>query len=270
MPVAGYTILKSLAIGYQLILFDGNKPNMKNFLWLMPATLLFLLVGCAPGAPGVIVPVTAIPNGEPADVAPSETVRPKPSTAPTLVATATVAVVAPAAELEGEVAALAVTPAFRDDLPQGESAAIAYATDVATSPDREPAHTFADEEIVALQFSEFYDGFDLRKGLILSDKLVALDGKQVEIIGYMAPPLKAELDFFVLTKTRLEYCPFCSKAADWPDHIVMVYLLNDPVEVTNNLVKVRGQLELGVSVDEESGMISLVRIYADQIELVSP
>ena len=39
----------------------------------------------------------------------------------------------------------------------------------------------------------------------------------------MAPPLKAEADFFVLTKMPMAVCPFCNTAVDWPDDIVAVY-----------------------------------------------
>ena len=47
-----------------------------------------------------------------------------------------------------------------------------------------------------LQFTEFYQGGGAR-GLILSDKLVALHGQRVVMAGFMAPPLKPALDFFV-------------------------------------------------------------------------
>jgi hypothetical protein len=40
----------------------------------------------------------------------------------------------------------------------------------------------------------------------------------------MAPPLKAEAAFFVLTEIPMSLCPFCSSDADWPDNIVVVYL----------------------------------------------
>jgi len=117
-----------------------------------------------------------------------------------------------------------------------------------------------------LSFEEFYDGYSIREGLLLSEKLRGLDGKRVRIDGYMAPPLKAELDFFVLTRLRLAYCPFCSTAADWPDDIAVIYLLNEPVRTTERPVSVEGTLELGSKRDEETGMVSLVRIYADRYE----
>lgn len=121
---------------------------------------------------------------------------------------------------------------------------------------------------VPLRFDEFYDGYNIRTGLILSDKLRSLDGAQVVIEGYMAPPLKPALDFFVLTRVRLAFCPFCTTAADWPDDIALVYLVNDTMMTTTQPLRLTGRLELGPKVDAETGMVSIVRIYADSWEIL--
>ena len=55
-------------------------------------------------------------------------------------------------------------------------------------------------------------------------KLKALAGHRVRMQGFMAPPLKAEAKFFVLTERPMALCPFCSSDADWPPDIVVVYL----------------------------------------------
>ncbi len=153
-------------------------------------------------------------------------------------------------------------------LPQGSAAAIALATDVALQPTIANPLTF-DESPIALTFDEFYNGFNLRTGLVLSDKLLSLDGKEVVIEGYMAPPLKPELDWFVLTRIRLEFCPFCSSTADWPDDIALVYVLDKPILTTIQPLRVQGRIEIGSVVDAETGMVSLVRIYAEQIETLA-
>ncbi|MFO7632732.1 MAG: hypothetical protein R6W76_09345 [Caldilinea sp.] len=150
---------------------------------------------------------------------------------------------------------------------QGSSLETARATDAAMQPAPRNTMTF-DEFPVQLRFDEFYDGYNIRTGLILSDKLLSLDGQEVVIEGYMAPPLKAELDWFVLTRIRLEYCPFCSTAADWPDDIAVVYLADSVIRPTEKPMRLRGRLEVGPSVDPETGMVSLVRIYADKLELL--
>lgn len=152
-----------------------------------------------------------------------------------------------------------------NDLPAGQAAAIVRATDEA----RMAGTSTASSGPTPLRFDEFYEGFDMRKGLILTDRLVSLDGQEVIMEGYMAPPLKPELDFFVLTRIRLEFCPFCSDAADWPNDIAVVYMTGDPVRVTLEPVRVRGRLQVGQAVDPETGMISLVRIFADELEVLN-
>jgi hypothetical protein len=122
---------------------------------------------------------------------------------------------------------------------------------------------------VDIRFDEFYDGYNLRTGLVLSDKLVSLDGKDVVMEGYMAPPLKPELDYFVLTRIRLAFCPFCSTAGDWPDDIALVYLNDQTTQATQYPVRIIGRMEIGASVDSETGMVSLVRIYADELEILN-
>jgi hypothetical protein len=151
-----------------------------------------------------------------------------------------------------------------NDLPEGEAAAIVRATDEASQ-----AGGVTNSGPTKLSFDEFYEGFDIRKGLILTDRLRSLDGQEVIMEGYMAPPLKPELDFFVLTRIRLEFCPFCSDAADWPNDIAVVYMTGDPVRVTLEPVRVRGRIEVGQAVDPETGMISLVRIFADELEVLN-
>jgi hypothetical protein len=153
-------------------------------------------------------------------------------------------------------------------LPAGSAAAIAAATDVALQPTPR-TRLFFDTDPVRLRFDDFYDGYNIRSGLILSDKLVSLDGQRVVIEGYMAPPLKPELDFFVLTRIRLAYCPFCTTAADWPDDIAVVYLLDGTTVATISPLRITGRLEVGASVDTATGMVSLVRIYAEEMEELS-
>ena len=117
-----------------------------------------------------------------------------------------------------------------------------------------------------LTFDEFYDGYNVRTGLVLSDKLLALHGQKVVIEGYIAPPLKPELNWFVLTRVRLSYCPFCSTAADWPDDIALIYLDDTTIRPTEKPLRLQGRLEVGPAVDPETGMVSIVRIYASKLE----
>ncbi|MFB9995166.1 hypothetical protein ACFFLM_24785 [Deinococcus oregonensis] len=116
-----------------------------------------------------------------------------------------------------------------------------------------------------LKFTELYGKVTVR-GVEYSDKLKGLNGKRISMSGYMAPPLKPKLDFFVLTREPMSTCPFCTTAADWPADIVLV-LMPDGRELdpTTRGLNITGRLEVGVKKDDETGFVSLVRLYADAV-----
>ncbi|AYG69271.1 MULTISPECIES: hypothetical protein [unclassified Rhizobium] len=111
-----------------------------------------------------------------------------------------------------------------------------------------------------LGFGELYKSFG-PLGLEFSDKVKQLSGKDVAVNGFMAPPLKAEAAFFVLTEIPMSLCPFCSSDADWPDNIVVVYLSSKQTFVQYNApIMARGVLEFGSWTDPETGFISQLRL----------
>lgn len=111
-----------------------------------------------------------------------------------------------------------------------------------------------------IAFGELYASFGVL-GLAFSDKVKALDGRTVAMRGFMAPPLKAEANFFVLTEVPVALCPFCDSDADWPNDIVVIYLDRARTfEQANGLIEVRGKLEVGSWTDPETGFVSLLRI----------
>jgi len=120
-----------------------------------------------------------------------------------------------------------------------------------------------------LKFSELYKGASITEGLVLSDKVQALKGQRVAMVGYMAPPLKASLNYFVLTKVPMSICPFCSTDADWPDDIILV-LIDKPMEALpyTEPIEVTGIFEVGGLTDEESGFYSILRIRAESVKVV--
>lgn len=79
--------------------------------------------------------------------------------------------------------------------------------------------------------------------------------------GYMAPPLKPEVSFFVLTRIPLAVCPFCDTEASWPDDLVAVEVgkLTTPTAF-NYLISVVGRLETGGKTDATTGFVSRVRL----------
>jgi hypothetical protein len=124
----------------------------------------------------------------------------------------------------------------------------------------------ADETPARLRFSDFFASGSSR-GLVFSEKLRAFNGKSVVISGYMAPPLKPSLDFFVLTLQPMAICPFCDSDASWPDNIAVVYLKRGKnITATTNALQVTGTLDIGRRVDETTGFVSQIRIYAGAIE----
>lgn len=111
-----------------------------------------------------------------------------------------------------------------------------------------------------LTFAQLYKSFGVR-GMEFSDRLLALRGKTVLIEGYMAPPLKAESNFFVLTREPVALCPFCQSDAEWPADIIVVYLNGAaPLVGQGDRVRVSGRLDVGSWTDPQTGFVSQIRI----------
>lgn len=99
------------------------------------------------------------------------------------------------------------------------------------------------------------------KDLGFSDLALSGQGTRVTIAGFMAPPLKAESVFFVLTKMPMAVCPFCEPGMPWPDDILAVYAKRVVDVIPFNVpITVTGVLELGDEVDPELGFYSKVRL----------
>ncbi|CAM5775957.1 hypothetical protein LMIY3S_05285 [Labrys miyagiensis] len=111
-----------------------------------------------------------------------------------------------------------------------------------------------------LSFDELYGKISVL-GLEYSDKLKGLAGQEVTMSGFMAPPLKAEATFFVLTEIPMSICPFCSSDSDWPDNIVVIYLDEKQTFVQpGTRIEVTGRLEMGSWTDPETGFLSRLRL----------
>ncbi|MEX0629003.1 MAG: hypothetical protein WEB63_09120 [Cucumibacter sp.] len=83
----------------------------------------------------------------------------------------------------------------------------------------------------------------------------------ITVEGFMAPPLKAESKFFVLTGVPTAVCPFCDSEAAWPGDIASVYT-SDVISVIPFTYPIRatGTLRLGTYRDEELGFVSRLRL----------
>jgi hypothetical protein len=119
-----------------------------------------------------------------------------------------------------------------------------------------------------LTFEQLYGSVGVL-GMTISDRVKQLSGTRVRMKGFMAPPLKAEATFFVLTKMPMALCPFCSSDADWPSDIVVVYLDEKQTFVQSNAtIEVDGVLEHGSWTDPETGFVSLLRLTRAQFQTV--
>ena len=142
------------------------------------------------------------------------------------------------------------TATRRDLLRHAGSAAIAIALS-------RPAAAAA---LTPLTFEQLYKSIGVR-GLQFSDLVLALKGQMVVMQGYMAPPLKAESKFFVLTREPMAICPFCQSDADWPVDIVVVFMENETAMVSaGRKVVVTGRLEIGSATDAATGFVSQIRV----------
>lgn len=94
-----------------------------------------------------------------------------------------------------------------------------------------------------------------------SDLARSLEGERISVDGYMAPPLKADSRFFVLTKIPMAVCPFCETEAEWPRDILAIYTKRTvEVEAFNRKIVTSGVLELGTFKDPDTGFVSRVRL----------
>ncbi|SDW31643.1 hypothetical protein SAMN05444336_101679 [Albimonas donghaensis] len=99
------------------------------------------------------------------------------------------------------------------------------------------------------------------KDLSFSALARELEGARVEVSGFMAPPLKAQSRFFVLTKRPMAVCPFCESEAEWPDDILAVFASRVVDAIPFNVpILSGGVLRLGAHTDAETGFVSRVRL----------
>lgn len=115
-----------------------------------------------------------------------------------------------------------------------------------------------------IKFSDFYIGETYQSGvgmspqLKLSDTVQRLNGKPVEILGFMDGILPRDGMHFMLLREPSFVCPFHDVSYDWAGFAAV--FLARPTEYIDGPVRITGRLEVGEKKDE-MGLISYVRIY---------
>lgn len=121
-------------------------------------------------------------------------------------------------------------------------------------------------EVAELKFAEFFRQPAGPRGLELSDKLRALDGRRVRLLGFMVrqtrpSPGVAILSPYALSTNESEY----GLADDFPPNVVFVEVprfADLAVPYTPGPLLLTGTLELGRR-EEADGRVSLVRLRLD-------
>ena len=118
--------------------------------------------------------------------------------------------------------------------------------------------------VAELKFSEFFVHPVGPRGLELTDKLKALDGKRVRILGFMVSQDDAPPGSFLLTPVPVQLHDHDSALADdLPATTVHVSVAGAPaIGYTPQLLLLTGTLSVGTR-PEPDGRVSLVRLALD-------
>jgi RNA polymerase subunit RPABC4/transcription elongation factor Spt4 len=127
-----------------------------------------------------------------------------------------------------------------------------------------PLASLAATELPRIRMFELY-----KDDKSYSDTAKKLAGKTISMQGFMAPHLKVESDFFVLSNSPAETCPFCASEDEWIDTIIFVRMKKRQ-EATRpgNLIQVEGKLEIGPQTDASTGFVSRVRLVDANFRLL--
>ncbi|HSD60873.1 MAG TPA: hypothetical protein VLC55_08470 [Burkholderiales bacterium] len=122
-----------------------------------------------------------------------------------------------------------------------------------------------------LRFADFYVGetFEVGPGmrpeLRLSPRITALQGQQVEILGFMDGILPRDGMYFMIIKEPTFLCPFHTTSFDWAGFAAV--FLRRGTDYIDGPIRVTGRLDVGRRLDE-MGLESYVRIYDAAVERV--
>ncbi|SNT15374.1 hypothetical protein SAMN05446037_104525 [Anaerovirgula multivorans] len=121
------------------------------------------------------------------------------------------------------------------------------------------------EEVTAVTFPELSEKVD-EDIFDISQKAKGLDGKTVEMVGYMSPLTPLDANYFYMIQVPGAACPFCGgEDVDFLQVIQVYYPEGKKSAFTEKALKATGELEVGDAIDD-SGAKSIFRIKAETIE----
>ena len=130
-----------------------------------------------------------------------------------------------------------------------------------------PAETISNsrkDNYSKIRFSEMYETKDGVKNI--SEIYKNLDGKEVEMTGYMAVQSPLDESYIYLVNQPYVSCPFCAIGDITKLEIIPVYMADkSAIKYTENGVTIKGKLEVSEKVDALE-YTTQCRIYADKVE----
>lgn len=116
-----------------------------------------------------------------------------------------------------------------------------------------------------IRFDDFFIGETYQVGpgmgptLQLSDTIQKLNGKQIEIVGFMDGILPRDGMYFMLIREPNFMCPFHTVSFDWAGFVPI--FLKKSTDYIDGPVQIVGRLEVGKKEEDEMGLRSYIRIY---------
>ncbi|WP_405082446.1 hypothetical protein ACI48J_08405 [Paenibacillus chitinolyticus] len=132
-------------------------------------------------------------------------------------------------------------------------------TPAAAKPAAAPAKSSSN----VLKWTEFFDD---EKQATPSNKFWDLNGKSVEIRGFMGEVLSFDKHWFLLIPAPGAECPFDNGDETYWNKIMIVFVPKETkLRYTSGPLKIKGRLDVGIKIDE-SGYKTMFRLYDASFE----
>ncbi|MFF2155869.1 hypothetical protein ACFVVQ_11195 [Paenibacillus chitinolyticus] len=134
-------------------------------------------------------------------------------------------------------------------------------TPAAAQPSAAPAKSSSP----VLKWTEFFDD---EKQATPSNKFWDLNGKSVEIRGFMGEVLSFDKHWFLLIPAPGAECPFDNGDETYWNKIMIVFVPKETkLRYTSGPLKIKGRLDVGIKIDE-SGYKTMFRLYDASFESI--